>query len=91
MRVGGLVVRSGVLEILENGIVPGPAAPRREQDVVLSSSLLSPQIPIAVSGVRGMGFLMKHHIETGGGQLPSKLSNLFIKVSGGSLACEKDL
>eukprot|EP00069_Balaena_mysticetus_P007902 bmy_05738T0 len=36
-------------------------------------------IPIAVSGVRGMGFLMKHHIETGGGQLPAKLSSLFIK------------
>lgn len=33
---------------------------------------------------------MKHHIETGGGQLPAKLSSLFIKVSGGSLACEKD-
>ena len=29
-----------------------------------------------------MGFLMKHHIETGGGQLPAKLSSLFIKVSG---------
>lgn len=41
-----------------------------------------PQIPIAVSGVRGMGFLMKYHIETGDGQLPARLSSLFIKVSG---------
>ena len=47
-----------------------------------SSFPLTFQIPIAVSGVRGMGFLMKHHIETGGGQLPAKLSSLFIKVSG---------
>lgn len=53
-----------------------------EEGAVLSSVLLSPQIPIAVSGIRGMGFLMKHHIETGGGQLPAKLSSLFIKVSG---------
>lgn len=50
--------------------------------VCVSSSPFSPQIPIAVSGVRGMGFLMKHHIEAGGGQLPAKLSSLFIKVSG---------
>lgn len=62
-----------------NGAGPGPVAPRREPGAVLSSSLLPPQIPIAVSGVRGMGFLMKHHIETGG-QLPAKLSSLFIKV-----------
>lgn len=41
----------------------------------------SPQIPIAVSGIRGMGFLMKYHIETGGGQLPPRLSSLLIKVS----------
>ena len=63
------------------GLVPGLAAPRMEPEATPSSSLLSPQIPIAVSGVRGMGFLMKHHIETGGGQLPAKLSSLFIKVS----------
>lgn len=37
------------------------------------------KIPIAVSGIRGMGFLMKYHME-GGGNLPPKLSNLFIKV-----------
>uniref|UniRef100_A0A8C4LHE0 Stalled ribosome sensor GCN1 n=1 Tax=Equus asinus asinus TaxID=83772 RepID=A0A8C4LHE0_EQUAS len=48
------------------------------QDMILSNAMAD-RIPIAVSGVRGMGFLMKHHIETGGGQLPSKLSNLFIK------------
>lgn len=62
--------------------MPGPAASRKKPDATLSSSPLLPQIPIAVSGVRGMGFLMKHHVETGGGQLPAKLSSLFIKVSG---------
>lgn len=48
------------------------------QDMILSNAVAD-RIPIAVSGVRGMGFLMKHHIETGGGQLPAKLSSLFIK------------
>lgn len=43
----------------------------------------SPQIPIAMSGIRGMGFLMKYHIEAGGGQLPPRLSSLLIKVSVG--------
>lgn len=50
----------------------------------LCISCCSPQIPIAVSGIRGMGFLMKYHIETGGGQLPPRLSSLLIKVSGDS-------
>uniref|UniRef100_A0A452TVP7 Stalled ribosome sensor GCN1 n=1 Tax=Ursus maritimus TaxID=29073 RepID=A0A452TVP7_URSMA len=48
------------------------------QDMILSNAVAD-RIPIAVSGIRGMGFLMKHHIETGGGQLPAKLSSLFIK------------
>ncbi|KAK1328698.1 hypothetical protein QTO34_012273 [Cnephaeus nilssonii] len=47
------------------------------QDMILSNAVAD-RIPIAVSGVRGMGFLMKHHIETGG-QLPAKLSSLFVK------------
>ncbi|XP_047618729.1 eIF-2-alpha kinase activator GCN1 isoform X3 [Phacochoerus africanus] len=48
------------------------------QDMILSNAMAD-RIPIAVSGVRGMGFLMKYHVETGGGQLPAKLSSLFIK------------
>lgn len=32
-----------------------------------------------------MGFLMKYHIESGGGQLPPRLSSLLIKVSAGRL------
>lgn len=68
-----------------DGTEPVSTVLRKGQDATPATSLLSPQIPIAVSGVRGMGFLMKHHIETGGGQLPAKLSSLFIKVSGGSL------
>ncbi|XP_023576671.1 eIF-2-alpha kinase activator GCN1 isoform X2 [Octodon degus] len=48
------------------------------QDMILSNAVAD-RIPIAVSGVRGMGFLMKYHIETGAGLLPAKLSSLFIK------------
>lgn len=53
---------------------------------ILGSFHCSPQIPIAVSGIRGMGFLMKYHIETGAGQLPPRLSSLLIKVSAGCRA-----
>ncbi|XP_038201038.1 eIF-2-alpha kinase activator GCN1 [Arvicola amphibius] len=48
------------------------------QDMILSNAVAD-RIPIAVSGIRGMGFLMKYHIETGGGQLPPRLSSLLIK------------
>ncbi|KAI6049711.1 GCN1 [Marmota monax] len=48
------------------------------QEMILSSAVAD-RVPIAVSGVRGMGFLMKYHIETGGGQLPARLSSLLIK------------
>lgn len=58
--------------------------PDRSGCLLLGYSCCSPQIPIAVSGIRGMGFLMKYHIETGGGQLPPRLSSLLIKVSGDS-------
>ncbi|KAM9194723.1 stalled ribosome sensor GCN1 [Dugong dugon] len=48
------------------------------QEMILSNAVAD-RIPIAVSGIRAMGFLMKYHIETGGGQLPARLSTLFIK------------
>uniref|UniRef100_A0A8C8VR02 TOG domain-containing protein n=1 Tax=Pelusios castaneus TaxID=367368 RepID=A0A8C8VR02_9SAUR len=48
------------------------------QEMILSNATAD-RIPIAVSGIRGMGFLMKYHIEAGGGNLPPKLANLFIK------------
>nr|XP_012611936.1 eIF-2-alpha kinase activator GCN1 [Microcebus murinus] len=48
------------------------------QEMILSNATAD-RIPIAVSGVRGMGFLMRYHIETGGGQLPARLSSLLIK------------
>lgn len=48
------------------------------QDMILSNATAD-RIPIAVSGIRGMGFLMKYHIETGDGQLPPRLSSLLIK------------
>ncbi|XP_063000268.1 stalled ribosome sensor GCN1 isoform X1 [Elgaria multicarinata webbii] len=46
---------------------------------MIFSNTLADRIPIAISGIRGMGFLMKHHIQANGGSLPPKLSNLFIK------------
>lgn len=48
------------------------------QDMILSNALAD-RIPIAVIGIRGMGFLLKYHIETGDGQLPPRLYSLFIK------------
>ncbi|XP_065273696.1 stalled ribosome sensor GCN1 [Emys orbicularis] len=48
------------------------------QERILSNATAD-RIPIAASGIRGMGFLMKYHIETEGGNLPPKLANLFIK------------
>uniref|UniRef100_A0A8C4JSD7 GCN1 activator of EIF2AK4 n=1 Tax=Dromaius novaehollandiae TaxID=8790 RepID=A0A8C4JSD7_DRONO len=48
------------------------------QEMILSNATAD-RIPIAVSGIRGMGFLMKYHMEGEGGNLPPKLSNLFIK------------
>ncbi|XP_077163690.1 stalled ribosome sensor GCN1 isoform X1 [Paroedura picta] len=46
---------------------------------MIFSNATADRIPIAMSGIRGMGFLMKHHIEANAGNLPPKLSNLFIK------------
>ncbi|XP_036613862.1 eIF-2-alpha kinase activator GCN1 [Trichosurus vulpecula] len=48
------------------------------QEMILSNATAD-RIPIAVSGIRGMGFLMKYHIESEGGNLPGKLTSLFIK------------
>ncbi|ERE74489.1 translational activator GCN1-like protein [Cricetulus griseus] len=48
------------------------------QDMILSNATAD-RIPIAMSGIRGIGFLMKYHIETGDGQLPPRLSSLLIK------------
>uniref|UniRef100_A0A452HQ02 TOG domain-containing protein n=1 Tax=Gopherus agassizii TaxID=38772 RepID=A0A452HQ02_9SAUR len=48
------------------------------QERILSNATAD-RIPIAASGIRGMGFLMKYHIETEGGNLPPKLASLFIK------------
>ncbi|XP_075424511.1 stalled ribosome sensor GCN1 isoform X2 [Ascaphus truei] len=43
------------------------------------SNATADRIPIAVSGIRGMGFLMKHYIDADGKNLPAKLVALFIK------------
>ncbi|XP_030044832.1 eIF-2-alpha kinase activator GCN1-like [Microcaecilia unicolor] len=43
------------------------------------SNSTADRIPIAVSGIQGMGFLMKHYIEDEGRNLPAKLMSLFIK------------
>ncbi|XP_037852251.1 stalled ribosome sensor GCN1 isoform X3 [Chlorocebus sabaeus] len=73
--------RSLALSVAVN-VAPGRlCAGRYSSDVqeMILSSATADRIPIAVSGVRGMGFLMRYHIETGGGQLPAKLSSLFVK------------
>ncbi|XP_033076293.1 eIF-2-alpha kinase activator GCN1 isoform X2 [Trachypithecus francoisi] len=73
--------RSLALSVAVN-VAPGRlCAGRYSSDVqeMILSSAMADRIPIAVSGVRGMGFLMRYHIETGGGQLPAKLSSLFVK------------
>ncbi|KAG8455790.1 hypothetical protein GDO86_001836 [Hymenochirus boettgeri] len=46
---------------------------------MIFSNATADRIPIAVSGIRGMGFLMKHYIESESGNLPSKLVTQFIK------------
>uniref|UniRef100_A0A2K5F9S9 Stalled ribosome sensor GCN1 n=1 Tax=Aotus nancymaae TaxID=37293 RepID=A0A2K5F9S9_AOTNA len=73
--------RSLALSVAVN-VAPGRlCASRYSSDVqeMILSSAMADRIPIAVSGVRGMGFLMRYHIKTGGGQLPAKLSSLFVK------------
>ncbi|KAG8596974.1 hypothetical protein GDO81_002124 [Engystomops pustulosus] len=37
------------------------------------------RIPIAVSGIRGIGYLIKHYIEAENGNLPAKLVTLLVK------------
>ncbi|OCT98218.1 hypothetical protein XELAEV_18010449mg [Xenopus laevis] len=46
---------------------------------VVFGNATADRIPIAVSGIRGMGFLMKHYIEADNGNLPPKLVTLFTK------------
>ncbi|XP_053225790.1 eIF-2-alpha kinase activator GCN1 isoform X2 [Podarcis raffonei] len=63
-------------------VAPGRVcAPKYSNSVheMIFSNTTADRIPIAISGIRGMGFLMKYHIEANGGNLPAKLSNLFIK------------
>uniref|UniRef100_A0A8C6Z7D4 GCN1 activator of EIF2AK4 n=1 Tax=Nothoprocta perdicaria TaxID=30464 RepID=A0A8C6Z7D4_NOTPE len=73
--------RSLALSVAVNVAPSRLCAPRyynNVQEMILSNATAD-RIPIAVSGIRGMGFLMKYHMEAEGGSLPPKLSNLFIK------------
>ncbi|NXD39989.1 GCN1 kinase, partial [Copsychus sechellarum] len=72
--------RSLALSVAVN-VAPGRlCSPKYYSSVqeMIFSNATADRIPIAVSGIRGMGFLMKYHME-GGGNLPPKLSSLFIK------------
>ncbi|KAI1232962.1 hypothetical protein IHE44_0006149 [Lamprotornis superbus] len=74
--------RSLALSVAVN-VAPGRlCSPKYYSSVqeMIFSNATADRIPIAVSGIRGMGFLMKYHME-GGGNLPPKLSSLFIKNS----------
>lgn len=43
--------------------------------------LLLFQIPIATSGIRAMGYLMRHHLRTqGGGSISQRIITQFVKV-----------
>ncbi|OWK60172.1 Translational activator GCN1 [Lonchura striata] len=72
--------RSLALSVAVN-VAPGklcsPKYYNSVQEMIISNATAD-RIPIAVSGIRGMGFLMKYHMEEGG-TLPPKLSSLFIK------------
>ncbi|XP_053850288.1 eIF-2-alpha kinase activator GCN1 isoform X1 [Vidua macroura] len=72
--------RSLALSVAVN-VAPGklcsPKYYNSVQEMIISNATAD-RIPIAVSGIRGMGFLMKYHMEEGG-NLPPKLSSLFIK------------
>ncbi|XP_069071140.1 stalled ribosome sensor GCN1 isoform X2 [Pleurodeles waltl] len=48
-------------------------------EAMVLSNATADRIPIAISGIKGMGFLMKHCIEAEGGDLPPKVAGLFIK------------
>ncbi|XP_066545283.1 stalled ribosome sensor GCN1 isoform X2 [Amia ocellicauda] len=55
-----------------------------EQGATVTEAIMSnataDRIPIAVSGIRAMGFLMKHQIETeGGGSVPPRVITQFVK------------
>uniref|UniRef100_A0A8U8C1C8 Uncharacterized protein n=1 Tax=Geospiza parvula TaxID=87175 RepID=A0A8U8C1C8_GEOPR len=72
--------RSLALSVAVN-VTPGKlCSPKYYSSVqeMIFSNATADRIPIAVSGIRGMGFLMKYHMEEGG-NLPPKLSSLFIK------------
>ncbi|XP_026540403.1 eIF-2-alpha kinase activator GCN1 [Notechis scutatus] len=73
--------RSLALSVAVNTAAGRLCVPKYSNSVheMIFSNTVADRIPIAVSGIRGMGFLMKHHIEANGGNLPPKLSNLFIK------------
>ncbi|XP_013920894.1 PREDICTED: translational activator GCN1-like [Thamnophis sirtalis] len=73
--------RSLALSVAVNTAASRLCAPKYSNSVheMIFSNTVADRIPIAVSGIRGMGFLMKHHIEANDGNLPPKLSNLFIK------------
>ncbi|NXE34968.1 GCN1 kinase, partial [Ptilorrhoa leucosticta] len=72
--------RSLALSVAVN-VAPGrlcsPKYYNTVQEMIVSNATAD-RIPIAVSGIRGVGFLMKYHMEEGG-NLPPKLSSLFIK------------
>ncbi|KAH0625453.1 hypothetical protein JD844_014982 [Phrynosoma platyrhinos] len=73
--------RSLALSVAVNVAPSRVCAPKFSNSVheMIFSNTLADRIPIAISGIRGMGFLMKYHIESNKGNLPPKLSNLFIK------------
>ncbi|XP_077016110.1 stalled ribosome sensor GCN1 [Tamandua tetradactyla] len=77
VRHGRSLALSVAVNVVPSRLCAGKYSNEVQEMILINAT--ADRIPIAVSGVRGMGFLMKYHIETGGGQLPAKLSSLLIK------------
>lgn len=49
-------------------------------DVCVLFPRLLPQIPIATSGIRAMGYMMRHHLRTEGAAVSQRTITQFVKV-----------
>ncbi|XP_072271584.1 stalled ribosome sensor GCN1 [Pyxicephalus adspersus] len=73
--------RSMALSVAINAASKKLCTPKFSSNIESSvlSNATADRIPIAVSGIRGMGYLMKYYIEAENGNLPPKLVSQFVK------------
>ncbi|KAK6483659.1 eIF-2-alpha kinase activator GCN1-like [Huso huso] len=78
------MVRHGRSVALSIAMKAAPSKLCREEysaevvDMIMSNATAD-RIPIATSGIRAVGFLMKHQIESEGGSVPAKVSTHLVK------------